>query len=203
MGDEKNNTVMSEVISSSSNRITDKKLAGSANFHQWKKIVKLTLTGKNQHRHLTEFKPRDDVTWDGVDARILSQMLNSMESNIVDMVTHIDTVRELWEYLNVLYSGQDNLSRIYELSQEFYRFERKGRSITQCFADFKRLYEELNVVLPISADVQQMQCQREQLAVMGFLGCLGSECENVRSHSWRREYSITHRYICSSSSSIS
>ncbi|KAL3745493.1 hypothetical protein ACJRO7_014579 [Eucalyptus globulus] len=26
-----------------------------------------------------------------------------------------------------------------------------------------------------------MQRQREQLAVMGFLGCLGSECENVRS----------------------
>ncbi|XP_039166381.1 uncharacterized protein LOC120292226 [Eucalyptus grandis] len=178
---EKSNTVMSEVISSSSNRITDKKLAGSANFYQWKKIVKLTLTGRNQHRHLTEFKPRDDVTWDGVDARILSQMLNSMESNIVDMVTHVDTVRELWEYLNVLYSGQDNLSRIYELSQEFYRFERKGRSITQCFADFKRLYEELNAVLPISADVQQMQRQMEQLAVMGFLGCLGSECENVRS----------------------
>lgn len=59
---EKSNTVMTEVISSSSNRITDKKLAGSANFYQWKKIVKLTLTGRNQHRHLTEFKPRDDVT---------------------------------------------------------------------------------------------------------------------------------------------
>ncbi|KAL3753300.1 hypothetical protein ACJRO7_000659 [Eucalyptus globulus] len=167
MGDEKNNTVMTEVISSSSNRITDKKLAGNANFHQWKKIVKLTLTGRNQHKHLTEFKTRDDVTWDGVDARILGQMLNFMESNIIDMVTHIDTVRELWEYLN--------------LSQEFYRFERKGRSITRCFANFKRLYEELNAVLPISTDVQQMQRQREQLAVMGFLGCLGSDCENVRS----------------------
>ncbi|KAL3728719.1 hypothetical protein ACJRO7_033323 [Eucalyptus globulus] len=178
---EKNNTMMTEVISSSSNRITDKKLVGSANFHQWKKIVKLTLTSRNQHRHLTEFKPRDDVTWDGVDARILGQMLNSMESNVVDMVTHIDTVRQLWEYLNVLYSGQDNLSRIYELLQEFYRFERKGHSITQCFADFKRLYDELNDVLPISADVQQMQRQREQLAVMGFLGSLGSKYETVRS----------------------
>ncbi|KAL3728713.1 hypothetical protein ACJRO7_033317 [Eucalyptus globulus] len=92
---EKNNTMTTKMISSSSNRITGKKLVGSANFHQWKKIVKLTLIGMNQHRHLTEFKPRDDVTWDGVDARILGQMLNSMESNVVDMVTHIDTVREL------------------------------------------------------------------------------------------------------------
>ncbi|KAL3729470.1 hypothetical protein ACJRO7_026570 [Eucalyptus globulus] len=81
----KNNAVMTEVISSSSDRIIDKKLEGSANFHQWKKLVKLTLTGRNQHRHLTEFKPRDDVTWDAVDARILGPMLNSMESNVVDL----------------------------------------------------------------------------------------------------------------------
>ena len=91
---EKNNSMMTEVISSSSNRITDKKLAGSANFHQWKKIVKLTLTGRNQHRHLTEPKPIDDATWDVIDACILGQMLNSMENNIVDLVTHIDIVKK-------------------------------------------------------------------------------------------------------------
>ncbi|KAL3733582.1 hypothetical protein ACJRO7_023015 [Eucalyptus globulus] len=54
---EKSNTVMTKVIFSSSNRIIDKKLEGSVNFHQWKKIVKLTLTGKNKHRHLTESSP--------------------------------------------------------------------------------------------------------------------------------------------------
>ncbi|XP_048135605.1 uncharacterized protein LOC125315214 [Rhodamnia argentea] len=53
--------------------------------------------------------------------------------------------------------------------------------MTQYFADFKRMYEELNVVLPISANVQQMQLRREQLAVMGFLGGLGAEYETVRS----------------------
>ncbi|KAF7848452.1 hypothetical protein BT93_L1935 [Corymbia citriodora subsp. variegata] len=108
-------------------------------------------------------------------------MLNSMESTIVDLVTHIDTVKELWEYLDVLYSGQNNMTRVYELSQEFYRFQRKGRPITQYFAEFKKMYEELNALLPISTNVQQMRLQREQLAVMGFLGGLGSEYEAVRS----------------------
>lgn len=65
----------------------------------------LWQTGKNQHRHLTESKPGDDVIWDIVDVRILGQMLNFMESNVVDLVTHIETVRELWKYLNVLYYG--------------------------------------------------------------------------------------------------
>lgn len=67
----------------------------SANFQQWKKIVKLTLTGKNQHIHLSGPKARDDATWDVVDARILGQMMNYMESNIIDLVTHIDTVKDL------------------------------------------------------------------------------------------------------------
>lgn len=172
---------MTEVISFSSDRITCKKLEGSANFQQWKNIVKITLTSRNQHMHLTGPKPNDDATWDVVDACILGQMRNSMESNIIDLVTHVNTVKELWEYLSVLYSGQNNLSRIYELSQEFYQAERKERSITQFVADFKRIYEELNALLPISANVQQMQLQREQLAVMGFLRVLGSDYEIVRS----------------------
>lgn len=92
--------------------------------------MKLTLIGRNQHIHLIGPKLRDDATWDVIDARILSQMLNSTKSNIVDLVTHVDIVKELWEYLDVLYSGQNNLSRIYELSHEFYQYERKGYSIT-------------------------------------------------------------------------
>ena len=113
---EKSGTATMEVISSSSSRITDKKLEGITNFQQWKKIVKFVLTGRNQHMHLTGPKPANDTSWDVIDARLMGQLLNSMESNIVDLVTHIDTVKELWEYLDVLYSGQNNISRIYELS---------------------------------------------------------------------------------------
>lgn len=145
-----------EVFTSSSARLTDFKLEGIGNFLDWKKIIRLTLTGRNQHNHLTESKPANDANWDVVDALILSQMLGSMEKGVVRLVTHCDTVKQLWEYLDVLYSGRNNLSRVYELSQAFYRSERKGRPITEHFADFKRLYEELHALLPISTDVEQM-----------------------------------------------
>ncbi|GAV65031.1 hypothetical protein CFOL_v3_08546 [Cephalotus follicularis] len=105
-----------------------------------------------------------------------------MDTMIVDLVTHIDTVKELWFYLGILYSGHNNLSHIYELSQEFYRVDRRGSSLTQYFTDFKRMYKELNALMPITGDVKQMQVQKEQLAVMGFLGGLGPEYESVRSH---------------------
>ena len=35
--------------------------------------------------------------------------------------------------------------------------------------DFKRIYEELYILLPFSPDVKVKQAQREQMAVMSFL----------------------------------
>ncbi|GAV66126.1 hypothetical protein CFOL_v3_09636 [Cephalotus follicularis] len=105
-----------------------------------------------------------------------------MDNKIVDLVTHIDTVKDLWSYLGVLYSGHNNLSCTYDLSQQFYRVTRQERSLTQYFADFKRLYEELNSLLSITTNVKQMQDQREQLAVMSFLGGFEPEHESIRSH---------------------
>lgn len=79
------------------------------------------------------------------------------------------------------YSGQNNMARIFEVSQEFFRISRDGRPFTQFFAHFKKLYEKYNSLLPISSEVGKMKTQREQLAVMGFLGSLVPEFESVRS----------------------
>ncbi|GAV57189.1 UBN2_3 domain-containing protein, partial [Cephalotus follicularis] len=121
------------------------------------------------------------TAWLREDDRILGQMLNSMDNRIVDLVTHIDSMKELWSYMGVLYSGHNNMSHIYELSQEFYRVDQQGQSLTQYFADFKSMYEELNSLLPIIAYVEQMHVPREQLAVMSFLGGLEPEYESVHS----------------------
>lgn len=104
-----------------------------------------------------------------------------MEGHIVDLVTYVDIIKELWDYLEVLYSGQNNMARIFEVSQEFFRISSDGRPLAQFFADFKKLYEEYNSLLPISMDVQKMQTQREQLTIMGFLGSLGPEFKSVRT----------------------
>ncbi|XP_056159617.1 uncharacterized protein LOC115679796 [Syzygium oleosum] len=178
---DKNKGVLTEVVSTSSNRLTEEKLAGITNFQHWKRIVVIVLTGREQNHHLTGARTAADTKWDTMDARILGQMWNSMESHVAALVTHATTVKDLWDYLNVLYSGENNLSRIYEISQDFFRADRKNRSLTQFFADFKQMYEEFNHLLPITSDVKTMQEQREQLAVMGFLGALGPEFDAVRS----------------------
>ncbi len=47
--------------------------------------------------------------------------------------------------------------------------------------EFKRIYEELNVLLPFSSDIKVQQAQREQMAVMSFLTGLPSKYETVKS----------------------
>ena len=46
--------------------------------------------------------------------------------------------------------------------------------------DFKRTYEELNMLLPFSIDVTIQQTQREKLTVMSFLAGLPSEFETAK-----------------------
>ena len=41
--------------------------------------------------------------------------------------------------------------------------------------DYKKIYKELNMLMPFSLDVKVQQRQREQMTVMGFLAALPSE----------------------------
>jgi hypothetical protein len=85
------------------------------------------------------------------------------------------------EYLEFLYSGQSNMSRIYSICKSFHRGEQLDRSLTAYVMEFKKTYEELNSLLPLSADVRVMQTQREQIAVMSFLTGLRPEFDQIRS----------------------
>ena len=83
-------------------------------------------------------------------------------------------------YLAFLYSGKGNISRIYDVCRAFYRADKGDRSLTNYFMDFKRTYEELNMLLPFSIDVTIQQTQREKLTVMSFLAGLPSEFETAK-----------------------
>ncbi|KAG8636917.1 hypothetical protein MANES_15G058801v8 [Manihot esculenta] len=86
------------------------------------------------------------------------------------------------DYLEFLYSCKENTSRIYDVCKTFYRVEKHDRTLTSYFMDFKRVYEELKVLIPFSIDVKTQQAQREQMAVMSFLASLPLEFETAKSH---------------------
>ena len=46
---------------------------------------------------------------------------------------------------------------------------------------YKKIHEELNMLMPFSPDVKVQQSQREQMAVMGFLAALPSEYDSAKA----------------------
>ena len=80
-----------------------------------------------------------------------------------------------------LHPGKGNISRIFEVCKAFHLPDKQDRSLTTHFMEFKKTYEELNMLLPFSADIKVQQTQREQMAVMSFLASLPSEFDTAKS----------------------
>ncbi|RVW24990.1 Retrovirus-related Pol polyprotein from transposon TNT 1-94 [Vitis vinifera] len=163
-------------------KITEHKLNGS-NYIEWSKTIKIYLRSVAKDDHLTEEPPNDHTRklWMQDDARLFLQMKNSINSDIVGLLSHCEFVKELMDYLDFLYSGKGNVSRMYDVWNAFHCPEKGAKSLTAYFMDFKKVYEELNALMPFSPDVRVQQAQREQMAVMSFLSGLPSEFETAKS----------------------
>ncbi|XP_071738958.1 uncharacterized protein [Rutidosis leptorrhynchoides] len=163
-------------------RLTDNKLNGS-NFFEWSKTIRVYLRSMGKDSHLTSEPPKDDTRglWLQNDARHFLQIMNSIESSVTSLVNHCKYVKELMEYLDFLYSGKSNISRIFNVCKSFHRGEQHDRSLMAYVMEFKKVYEEFNSVMPLSADIKTMQTQREQIAVMSFLTGLRPEHDAIKS----------------------
>ena len=116
------------------------------------------------------------------DARLYLQIRNSINSEVIGIINHSGFVKELIDYLEFLYFGKGNVSRIFEVCKAFHRPEKQDNSLIAHFMEFKKTYEELNMLLPFSANIKVQQAQREQMTVMSFLARLSSEFDYAKSH---------------------
>ncbi|XP_071912194.1 uncharacterized protein [Coffea arabica] len=162
-------------------QITNWKL-NDTNYQQWSKAVKIYLTGLGKQRYLTDDSPTEDskkLMWIQEDAQILGAIWNSMEPRIAYMCSHCETTKEVWDYVRLLYCS--NLSRMFDISLEYFQLQQDNKTVTEYFADLKRVSEELNVVMPLSSDITVIQRQREQMLVLKFLAGLKPEFEPIKS----------------------
>ena len=70
---------------------------------------------------------------------------------------------------------------VYLMCKSFYQSEKQDQFLTEFFMEYKKIYEELNMLMPFSPDVKAQQSQREQMAVMGFLSALPSEYDLAKA----------------------
>ena len=70
---------------------------------------------------------------------------------------------------------------MFDLSFQYFQLQQSDLSVTDYFALFERLHEQLNNVLLLTFDVKEQQKQREEMVVMKFLAGLKYNFEPVRS----------------------
>ncbi|CAM8999069.1 unnamed protein product [Rhodiola kirilowii] len=164
-------------------RITNHKLVAS-NYLDWRNTIELYLLSVSMDPYMTEDPPSDaayKVPWSRDDARLVLQIRNSIDASVIRLVSLCHTVKALLAYVEFLYSEKGNISRMYTVCQAFYRPEKGDQSLTDYFTEFKKIYEELNELLPFSPDIVVQHAQREKMALMSFLAGLPSEFETAKS----------------------
>ena len=99
-----------------SSRVTDNKLNGT-NYFEWIKTIRLYVRSMGLASHLDSDPPTEGNRdlWLQQDARMFLQIINSIEPSVSTLVSHCEYVKELINYLEFLYSGQSNISRIYSV----------------------------------------------------------------------------------------
>ncbi|XP_019184263.1 PREDICTED: uncharacterized protein LOC109179154 [Ipomoea nil] len=95
-------------------KITDCKLNDS-NYLEWIRVIKLYLTSLDKSDYLSKPLADQDATWVRDDARLFLQIRNSIDEGIVGFISHCTSVKELMEYLEYLYAGKGNITRVYDV----------------------------------------------------------------------------------------
>ena len=72
--------------------------------------------------HLTKDPPTDDSKeqWMEEDACLYLHIRNFIDNEVIGLINHYEFVKELMDYLEFLYYGKGNVSRIFEVCKTFH-----------------------------------------------------------------------------------
>lgn len=163
------------------------------NYSTWEFQFRLYVTGQELWGHIdgTDPTPTDAtklVQWTIKDARVMSWIIGSCESQIVLNLRPYRTAKTMWEYLKQLYN-QTNSARRFQLECEIANYTQGSLSIQDYFSGFQNLWAEFSDIVcaavPTASLVDVMAVheisKRDQ-----FLMKLRSDFENARSNLMNR-----------------
>uniref|UniRef100_A0A2N9EUA1 phosphoenolpyruvate carboxykinase (ATP) n=1 Tax=Fagus sylvatica TaxID=28930 RepID=A0A2N9EUA1_FAGSY len=131
------------------------KLKGS-NYLQWSRAVLVFLTGRGKESYLTTTKPTDATkisTWIKEDAQIMTWLWNSLEPDVFNNVSYLESSKDIWDTLHLMYSSEENITRIHELYQDMFSLQQGDRSIEEYFSLLQGMWDELNTLNPIRSQI--------------------------------------------------
>ena len=118
--EEKKSTPKLEVVSMMS-KIKEDKLT-NPNYLEWRKTIRIYFGSVRMGSHLTKDPRIDDLKeqWMEEDARLFIQIRNSIDNKVLGLVNHCEFVKELMDYLEFVFSGKGNISRIFDVCKAFH-----------------------------------------------------------------------------------
>ena len=92
--------------------MTSTKLKGS-NYLQWSRAVRVFLTSCGKESYLTTTKPVDSTKipqWLKEDAQIMTWLWNSLEPDVFNNVSYLESSKDIWGTLHLMYSSEENIT---------------------------------------------------------------------------------------------
>uniref|UniRef100_A0A2N9H562 Uncharacterized protein n=1 Tax=Fagus sylvatica TaxID=28930 RepID=A0A2N9H562_FAGSY len=87
--------------------------------------------------YLTTTKPTDATKiskWIKEDAQIMTWLWNSLEPDVFNNVSYLESSKDIWDTLHLMYSSEENITRIHELYQDMFSLQQGDRSIEEYFS---------------------------------------------------------------------
>uniref|UniRef100_A0A2N9EMG3 Integrase catalytic domain-containing protein n=1 Tax=Fagus sylvatica TaxID=28930 RepID=A0A2N9EMG3_FAGSY len=150
-------------------------------------VIWLSGSSRGKESYLTTTKPTDATdatkisTWIKEDAQIMTWLWNSLEPDVFNNVSYLESSKDIWDTLRLMYSSEENITRIHELYQDMFSLQQGDRSIEEYFSLLQGMWDELNVYQPLSTDLQKQQKYREEFRVAKFLSGLKPDLNPIRS----------------------
>ncbi|GMY05189.1 UBN2_3 domain-containing protein [Fagus crenata] len=119
--------------------------------------------------------------WLKEDAQIMTWLWNNLESDVFNNVSYLKSSKDIWYTLHLMYSFEENTTRIHELYQDMFSLQQGDCSIKEYFSLLQGMWDELNVYQPLSTDLQKQQQYREEFRVGKFLSGLKPDFDPIHS----------------------
>ena len=130
---------------------------------------------------------------------MMTWLLNSLEEKSSSSVMFLNTAKEMWDTLKVMYDNEKNLWRVFEIYERLFELKQGDKSVPEFYGELKGLIDELEMHQPVVTTAATLRGYRQDLVVSKFFSGLSP---TLRSEVWGlilgREYSHINWHLLGS-----
>ena len=108
-------------------------------------------------------------------------LLNSMEPHISELFCYAYSSCEMWTKIQKMFGKKNNFAHIFQLKQDIVQIKQNNQPFTQCYGAMKAKWDEIDIHIPETTDLEKFQERKEQDRIYQLLANLDPSFEQVRT----------------------